>query len=118
MVIPAAEHGVCHQARTHRQWCGALLHIFASARRHASTLTQNATDVTTDLRSAPPQPQPAQHALGPASDSSTASAAEGESDDASGRNADGAPRDSVDRAKCRRGRTANRRDRRASKPAT
>ena len=63
-------------------------------------------------------PQAAQHALGPASDSSTASAAEGEPDDASGRNADGAPREAVDGAKCRRGSTANRRDRRASKPAT
>ena len=65
----------------------------------------------------PHPPQPAQHALGPASDSSTASAAEGEPDDASGRNADGAPREAVDGAKCRRGSTANRRDRRASKPA-
>ena len=56
----------------------------------------------------------------PHPDSSTASAAEGEPDDASGRNADGAPREAVDGAKCRRGSTANRRDRRdrrASKPA-
>jgi hypothetical protein len=97
------------------------VHFCISLRQHDDMLPRSCRmRPTSPLTFAvhPHPPQPAQQALGPASDSSTASAAEGKPDDTSGRNSEGAPREAVDAAKCRRGCTANRCDRRASKPAT